>query len=372
MGKEKFKILFLSRANSQDNSAYSHRLKMLKKGLEELGVETGIFYLGDRRITSHTMFPIYFPLLVPVLRKYDFIHAGGMPSAFVANLSRLFHRRKVIYDIHGDRIREISEERKLGGSNQKLGHLPVIKAFIQGIIAVWFSDYYLSVSRPLKKLFQSRGVAGERIFIIRNGVDLKKFSPPKNYHANRNFIFTYAGRFQSYQAIDDFVKAAKAINYSNVRFRIIGFTRNDNDRKIKICNMLGERTELIDSVSQDELVQLLQSSDVLVIPRRLSHVTTVAFPTKFAEYIALGKPVIVSDVDETADLVSKYGCGEIYKNGADGLKKSMLKMLHSSKVELKRMGINSRRLAENMFDWQIICKQYYHILLKISRLSPRN
>ncbi len=365
-----FKILFLSRANSQDNSAYSHRLKMLKNGLEQLGVETGIFYLGDRKITSHTMFPVYLPLLVPILRKYDFIHAGGMPSAFVANLTRLFHRRKVIYDIHGDRIREVSEEKRLGTSNQKLGYLPIIKAFAHGITAVWFSDYYLSVSKPLKQLFQSRGVAAERIFIIRNGVDLRKFSPARNYRTDNNFTFTYAGRFQSYQAVDDFVEAANAINHPNVRFRIIGFTHDDRDKKVKIHNILGERVELIDSVPQDRLVQLLQSSDVLVIPRRRSHVTTVAFPTKFAEYLALARPVIVSDVDETADLTLRYGCGQIYKNGAKGLKKSMLKMLNSSRVELQQMGIRGRKLAENMFDWRIICKQYYRILLKISRLTP--
>ncbi len=362
-----FKILFLYRANSQDNSAYSHRLKMLKNGLEQLGVKTGIFYLGDRKVTSHTMFPVYLPSLVPVLRKYDLIHAGGTPSAFVANLSRPFHRRKVIYDIHGDRIREILEEKRLGSSKQTLGHLPVIKAFIQGIIATWFSCYYLSVSQPLKRLFQSRGVAEEKIFIIRNGVDLKRFSPGENYHKDNNFTFTYAGRFQFYQAVGDFIEAANAIDYPNVKFRIIGFTNDDREKKARIYKILGRKAELIDSVSQDKLVEYLQSSDVLVIPRRRSHVTTVAFPTKFAEYLALAKPVIVSDVDETADLTRTYGCGEIYKDGAESLKKSMLKMLHSSRIELQQMGSRSRKLAESMFDWRIICQQYYRILLKISK-----
>jgi glycosyltransferase involved in cell wall biosynthesis len=35
----------------------------------------------------------------------------------------------------------------------------------------------------------------------------------------------------------------------------------------------------------------------------------MAFPTKFAEYVATGRPVIVTNVDETANFVQKFDCG---------------------------------------------------------------
>lgn len=355
------KLLFLSRSNSRDHTAYTHRLSMLQRGLKRLGVETGFYYLGDRTITSHTMIPLYIPVLTRVFRKYDAIHAGGMPCAYVANICKPFHFRKVIYDVHGDRIREVSEESRMKNEKGKLGYFPLAKTLIQGMGATWFSDHYVPVSKPLKKLVMNRGIPENRITLIRNGVDLDIFTPGKK-SARGKFIITYAGKFQSYQAIDDFIQAATMIQNSNVRFRVIGFSQEDNSRKEVIRNRLGGRVELIDEAPKDVLVAYLRESDVLVIPRRRSHVTIVALPTKFAEYIAMGKPVIVSDVDETAQFVQEYKCGLVYRNGAKGLKSAIVQMIECSGESLQEMGQNGRQLAEKVFDWNIICYQYYHLL----------
>ena len=340
---------------------------MLQRGLKRLGVETGFYYLGDRTITSHTMIPLYIPILARVFRKYDVIHAGGMPCAYVANICKPFHFRRVIYDVHGDRIREVSEESRMKNEKGKLGYFPLAKTLIQGMGASYLSDHYIPVSKPLKKLVMNRGVPENRITIIRNGVDLDIFTPGEKM-ARRKFIITYAGKFQSYQAIDDFIEAAATVQNSNVRFRIIGFSLEDNSRKEAIRKRLGGRVELIDEAPKDILVAYLRESDVLVIPRRRSHVTIVALPTKFAEYIAMGKPVIVSDIDETAQFVQNHKCGLVYRNGTKGLKNAFLQMIECSEECLQEMGENGRRLAEKVFDWNIICHQYYCLLKNLLSL----
>jgi len=364
------KVLFLSRSHAGDRSAYSHRIHQLKYGIEKLGIRTGILYFGEKELTSHTMLPLYVPRVSRILREYDFIHAGGTPCAFVASVCKAFHRKKIIYDVHGDQIGEILQEKADPGSQRFLGYFPVSKAFIQESIATYLSDYFFVVSEPLKRLFIRRGVRSEAIAIIRNGVDLDLFRkiPGPRRENNRTRLFTYAGKFQPYQAVDDFIDAAVEIRKTrpDFMFQIIGFSPEDESKKAEIARRSGGSVRLIDSKPQIELNRILNESDVLVIPRRASRVTTIAFPTKFAEYVAMEKPVLVSSVDESASFTETHRCGIVYGEGAKAMGEGILRIGSVSEAELKSMGKRGRRMAETQFEWSRICRNYVDFLRKES------
>jgi len=359
-------VLFLSRAGAGDQSAYTHRLHKLQSGLEAFGVKTGIYHLGDDPTGSHTLIPFYIPKLSKLFCQYDYIHAGGTPCAFVACVCKPFHGKKVIYDNHGDYIREAVQNRSQINKHFSSIHISVLKAFLQELIAVWFSDYFLAVSKPLGKLMRSRGANPKRLHLIRNGVDLKLFSPfPHVKQKSNSLTITYAGQFQNYQAIDDFIEAARRNQNSSLRYRIIGFSKTESSLKNEFHRILGKNVELFDMVSQKELVSLLRSSDILVIPRKPSPVTEIAFPTKFAEYLAMGKPVIVSSVDETAEFVESNHCGYVYNGCAPDLSNLFKKIGQSDRTILKKMGEKGRKLSETTFDWGNITRAYYdHIICK--------
>ena len=57
------------------------------------------------------------------------------------------------------------------------------------------------------------------------------------------------------------------------------------------------------------MLDLLSSASILISPRPNHVASRAAFPVKFAEYAALGRPILVNDVDETADFIRKYDCG---------------------------------------------------------------
>jgi glycosyltransferase involved in cell wall biosynthesis len=369
-----FKVLFLSRNNAADRSAYTHRIHRLKEGIEKLGVGTGILYLGEKEFTSHTMMPLYIPYLSKIMKQYDFIHAGGTPCAFVSALCKSFHGKKVIYDVHGDQIGEILQERADPSSQRNLGILPVPKALVQEGIATYMSDYFFVVSEPLKRLFVHRGVRSERIAIIRNGVDLNLFRSPfrnasgPSRRSNR-LLFTYAGKFQPYQAVEDFVDAAVRVKKKlpELRFQITGFSPEDASKRREIASRGLGAVELTDLMPQRDLVRMLCASDVLVIPRRTSRVTSIAFPTKFAEYAALEKPVLVSRVDESAHFCELHKCGIVYGEGVEDLEKGILRISRLTADERKSMGRRGRLMAERHFEWSRICDAYMAFLKKGSQ-----
>ena len=359
-------VLFLLRCSSSERTAYTHRVLKLKEGLEEHGYKTGVYYIGDDPLASHTMIPLYIFRIAKLMRQYDLVHAGGAPSAHVAVLSKILTRTKIIYDMHGDRIQEIVQEIGLGLRPKHT----IFKTWIQNMFATYGSHYYLPASKPLKQLLIKRGISKNKITVIRNGVDLKLFSATSLVKRDYKVV-TYAGKFQPYQALDHFVEAIQEIKDSNIHFRIIGFSEEDQKIKSKIQQTLQGKVELIDSMPQQTLIQQLQDSDILIIPRKESPVTRVALPTKFAEYIALGRPVIVANVDETAEFVRRSQCGYVYQNSGHELKKAIISLTSLSTDQLTKMGGAGRDLAEKMFSWKLIWNQYDNFLRRLGSESSQ-
>src|SRR5207249_4902570 len=135
---------------------------------------------------------------------------------------------------------------------------------------------------------------------------------------------------------------------------------------------LDGKVEMMNRVTQSELVSQLAAAHALIIPRPLHRAVDVAFPTKFAEYIALGKPVIVCDVDETARLVEQHHCGLVSKPNPAALAETIRAASNMSPAELARMGRNARSLAEQEFSWEHIGRTYAELLVKWSAKRSDN
>lgn len=364
------KILFISGQRSKLKNAYNHRLQMLKSRLEKLEVETDILYLGNCLFKHPRIIQILnLPFLIKKIKQYDFIHAGGSSCAYFSIILKLLNKTKVIYDVHGDVI----NERLLYWSSilnfRRAFHY--FQAVIMEIIALKFSDYFLVVSNPSREKLIGKGISKNKILLVRNGVDLNLFRPKLTYDC-KEFTICYAGEMQKWQGIKNLIDAAERINVDEIKFKIIGFTIKDRKLKEKIKRILENRVELINRLPQEELIKTLLYADALIIPRLSHPAISVAFPTKFAEYLALGKPIIVSNVDETAKFVKKYNCGIVSKPDPDSICSAVVKLFRMGDEKREIMGANARRLAEEAFGWDIICRKYFAWLLNSKILEFEN
>jgi glycosyltransferase involved in cell wall biosynthesis len=369
------KVLFVSSLPSfytDENSSYMHRLIMLKKGLEKYGINTNILYLGNYLFRTPSLItPLNLPFIFKLMRGYDIIHGGGTGGAYVAGLAKYFLKldNKIIYDIHGNAI---EENRLLRRSLFDMtGNYRVFQTKIMESIATKYSDYFIACSEPLKDYYNSKGIDKDRIEVIPNGVDTELFKPKNvNDKENKNFIVTYAGGFHKYQGIDILIRAGELLQEEDdVKFRIIGFQKGDLHLKRSIDQRLGKKAELIDRLPRRDLVSYLNESDILVIPRLSCPALEAAFPTKFVEYISIGKPVIATRVGQIAKLVEEYNCGLVCEPTAESLADAIAKAKNLSHEELFKMGTNGRKLAVTKFDQDIIGKKYSKFLYEIMRHS---
>jgi glycosyltransferase involved in cell wall biosynthesis len=132
--------------------------------------------------------------------------------------------------------------------------------------------------------------------------------------------------------------------------------------KDELASILGDKFEPVERVPYEEMPSQLAEADVMLIPRLAHPALRVAMPTKFGEYLASGRPVIVSNVDETADLVRQHGCGLVAEPNPEGWAEALEQAAALSHDAIRDMGAEARRLAEKEFCWDSISGRYYKFL----------
>lgn len=348
--------LIISMHGSRDKSAYTHRLRSLARCFEERGGNSRFLYMADtpplHRVSAASAF---MPFWIGKLRKFDFIHCGATDTGQALRFCRLFLRQPIILDIHGDVVAEAALAKEMGMPDKD--RVSGLKARLQYTMAIRSADHFLTVSTLQGEALVREGIPRDRITLIRNGVDLDEFSYSPELPAGK-FTFGYAGGFQAWQAVDLLVEAFKELDAPDCRLLIVGFSEADKVLKDRLQARLGHKAYLVDRTDRNSLVPVLRAAHVLAIPRREHLAIRHAFPTKFAEYAALGKPLMVNDVDETANFVRQYGCGFVSAPSVEAMARTMSDALAAGPEVLRKMGAQARIMAEENFSWEIIGDAY--------------
>lgn len=291
---------------------------------------------------------------------YDLIYGNTHSGAFCSMLGKLT-KTPLIFDMHGGLVEEILLE------NGFSFNPAFLSGFIQNKLIdfadLHFADKIICVSRKMiEYLHNQKGVPLKKMTYVTNGVDLEFFKPVnaekvenmrKQLGMEDKLVFGYLGNFQRWQGVENFMEAAKKIENNDLAFLIVGGekeSRRDN-------------TIFIPKIPRAQIPDYYSVCDVLVLPRPSHPATEIAAPTKFAEYAAMGKPVLTTNVGDAAGFVREYECGIVVEDNSPGnLIKGINGFKGKSKDELEMMGENSRRLAENEFDWDKVSNNLLKVI----------
>lgn len=349
--------LILSGANYNSDSAYQYRIKKFAELLE--GHSIGCDFLS---IFEHSPFnkvttsALFMPLRLNQLRKYRYIYCG---APFVGQSLYLIHKFLpgiVALDMHGDDLGQSAQANQFRTGNPSAG--PSFLVRLQYSMALRSADYILTQSEWHKADLVKAGVKPDRVSVVRNGVDLELFQPLPQAESPK-FTFGYAGEFQTWQGINDLIAAFEMVADPKITMLLIGFRNSDQSVKKIFSEKFGHRVKLIDRTDRKTMLGLLGSASILISPRPNHIASRAAFPVKFAEYAALGRPILVNDVDETTDFISRYECGFVSSPpDPKNLAKTMELAAFTPRDLLIQMGIRSRKMAEENFSWPKIGDEY--------------
>jgi glycosyltransferase involved in cell wall biosynthesis len=222
-----------------------------------------------------------------------------------------------------------------------------------------FSDVVLATNMSYRDLAVSRGgVARENVFIVRNGPERKKFkSVPSNLARKngKNYLVGYVGNMSTQDGLDILLEVAQHIK--NTGRRDIFFTCVGGGTELNRLKKLVEDKDLLDTVhftgriSDEELLEILSTSDVCVNPDRPSEMNDKSTMIKIMEYMALGKPIVQFDSKE-----GKFSAQEasLYAAKNDGVADFAAKIiwLLDRAEERKKMGEFGRKRIEEQLAWE--------------------
>ena len=218
--------------------------------------------------------------------------------------------------------------------------------------------------------------ATERLRVIRNGVDTRRFMPQprpvalaKRYGVQNSFTYLSIARLLEKKGIDHAIEAFAAVSQvaPDSRFLIVG---DGPDRRrlhnIAAVNGVADRVVFTGAVAGHELAAHYALGDVFVMPnRQLPNGDTEGFGLVFLEANACGLPVIAGQDGGTADAV-KDGINGLRVDGQSvaAIADAMLRLQQNLQMHarLKAGGL----LAAAGADWQTAADAFLNVVDAIS------
>jgi glycosyltransferase involved in cell wall biosynthesis len=110
-----------------------------------------------------------------------------------------------------------------------------------------------------------------------------------------------------------------------------------------------------------EIDRFLPQVMATITPRRKTPYNDLAVPIKVLEYLGYGRPLIVTDTEETAAIVREAGCGVVAPDTVDGLAEAIHAVATSSAEQRAAWAQAARRAAEHN-SWDERARQIITIL----------
>src|SRR5712691_421066 len=140
------------------------------------------------------------------------------------------------------------------------------------------------------------GVSLERFDTVRRGTD----PAPADLQALRRPVIGYVGGL--HQWVDQDLLAAVATTMPDVTFALVGPEQTDVSTLQRCANirLFGQRPH-------EEVARYVKGFDVGIVPYRLTEYTANVYPTKLNEYLAMGIPVVATDLPEIRRFNASHG-----------------------------------------------------------------
>ena len=231
-------------------------------------------------------------------RRYDLVQVATVPDFLsFAALPEKLAGVPLLLDLHED-MPEFFRDRFAGGILRPLQ--PLVNVATRASAAV--ADELITVHEPLRQLSIDRGVAPERIGVVMNSADGQMFDPDR--HPRRAFMADGTLRIihhSNLQRIYGLDRAVEAIALLRDEIPLHLDVYGDGPWRPQIEAAIaragvGDLVTLHGRVSMDELPRIIADSDVGIVPSIHEPYLEYSLSTKLLEYVAMGVPVIASDL----------------------------------------------------------------------------
>ena len=280
-------------------------------------------------------------------------------------------RKKMVY---GEFIGEAKKRLKLGSAKD----IPLFFKFCSPDLYLMkrVRKVVMQNETVLSELVSSGKIEPEKVTAISLGVDTSEFFPDisvnninEKYELNGKTTVLFASIIIPRKGVEYLVKAANIvvnqIGYKNVLFLLK--SRVSEKEYLEVIYKLIEKYKLEENVkiiteflSHDDVKKLYIASDIYVLPS-----LEEPCPTCLLEPLACGKPLVGTNVGGIVTMIKNDWNGFLVEPANEEELAEKIKYLIDHSEKWEEMGRNSRKLAEEEFDWKKIADRYLEVYEEI-------
>jgi glycosyltransferase involved in cell wall biosynthesis len=219
-------------------------------------------------------------------------------------------------------------------------------------------NHLLAVSQATKDEMTAAGVSAANISVVHNAIDTEVWSPLQSTTNLREElgigqafpVIGYVGRIMPEKDLDTWLHVAALVaeKYPSARFVLVGEGRDGTTLRHlqKLATTLGISAQVIFTGYRESLVPAYATFDIFVLTSRRE-----GLPNSVLEAMAMGLPVVTTDVAGTSELVLDGATGFVLPQGdVHGIAQAIITLADNHQLRLQ-MGTGGRKRVEQEFSF---------------------
>ncbi len=328
------------------DGAEVHRIPVLRRRQEYCSTfEMGTFMLSGM---WHSLFQV--PEFKP-----DVVHIFfGIPDGPIGWALKRVYGLPYLISLRGADVP--SEEVKRFARQYK-----VLRPFVRWL---WHdADALVAVSNGLRD-YAFQTTPDLPIEVISNAIELSVFTPLARRNGDGPVKLLFVGRFNAFKNVEALIETVgrlKELGVDNFELQLVGDgERRANVERLVIDKKLTKQARFLGWVDRDSIVKLYQQADLFV-----TATTWEGMPNTVLEGMACGLPVVATRASGLEELVREGVNGYLVDINDTVALADRIATLINNPYERRRMGKESRKVAEQEFAWEYIAEQYVKIYERI-------
>jgi glycosyltransferase involved in cell wall biosynthesis len=219
------------------------------------------------------------------------------------------------------------------------------------------ADHILCVSRVLADEVQQRGANSERVHVLPNAIDPKRFRSSGAGQSLRarlglegSIVIGHVGLFYLWDRLDALIKAGKRIRdrHPEIKVLLVGDGPEMENLKQTACRLGMESAVILcGPVPRDEVPAYIDAMDICVLPNS----NAFGSPIALFEFMAMGKPCVVPDLGPMRDVIEDNLTGVMFPHADyEAFEKALLRCVEDSALRIQ-VGSRARQAVFKRHTW---------------------
>lgn len=332
------------------NTIRIHKLPIGKR-------ENALNHQSQMELLKYTWEAYWFSRRLMKEQKFDMSHSFfSVPCGFISLLLRYQYKLPYIISLRGSDVPGYSDR------------FSFLYTFIKPlVVSIWKRSHAVIANSVVLKILALKSAPSQKIDIIYNGVDTKRFYPNESNNVSDNFTVLCASRLSQRKgfryAIDAFAQLIK--KYPQIRMVIAGGegdAETELKQQVKDLHLEDLVTFTGNYIPDDTVPRLYyQDADVFVFPS-----FNEGMSNNMLEAMACGLPIVMTPTGGAQELVRDGENGFIINFAdADDIAEKVERLILDRGLA-RQMGKRSADIANGM-SWENVAKQYLEVYRNVKK-----